>query len=91
MLVVSSKKFRENPRSYFDKIDSGVDILIQRGKSRSYKIVPIKKVEDEEEDDSLMTKEEFFAKIERAAQSIEEGRGVTLHSKEEILAYLESI
>jgi hypothetical protein len=90
MLVVSSKKFGERPRSYFDKIDSGVEILIQRGKSRSYKIVPVKKVEDEE-DDSLMTKEEFFAKIERAARSIKEGRGTRIHSKEELLDYFDRL
>jgi hypothetical protein len=90
MLVVSSKKFRENPRSYFDKIDSGVDILIQRGKSRSYKIVPVGKVEGEE-DDSLMTKEAFFAKIERAKAQYERGEGVVCKTVEETIQYLDSL
>ena len=43
------------------------------------------------DDDTLMTKEEFFAKIDRAAQSIKEGKGKTVHSKKELIAYLDSL
>jgi hypothetical protein len=42
-------------------------------------------------DDSLMTKEEFLAKIERSAQSVREGRCVTFYSKEEMFAYLDRL
>jgi hypothetical protein len=43
-------------------VDEGVEILIQRGKNKSYKILPVR------DDDTLMSKEEFFAKIDRAKE-----------------------
>jgi antitoxin (DNA-binding transcriptional repressor) of toxin-antitoxin stability system len=41
MLVVSSREFREKQAYYFDRVDDGEEILIQRGKNRAYKIVPV--------------------------------------------------
>jgi hypothetical protein len=40
MIVVSAKKFKENHLAYLDKVDSGEELLVQRGKDKSYKIVP---------------------------------------------------
>jgi len=85
MLVVSTREFRDRQKSYLDKIDSGMEILLQRGKTKAYKIIPLS------EDDTLMSKEAFFAKIEQAEQSIKEGRGKTVHSKEELTAHLDSL
>ena len=85
MLVVSTREFRDKQTSYLDKIDAGVEVLIQRGKKKSYKLVPVSG------DDTLMTKDDFFAKIDRAAQSIKEGKGKTVHSKKELIAYLDSL
>ena len=85
MLVVSTREFRDKQTSYLDKIDAGDEVLIQRGKKKSYKLVPVS------DDDTLMTKEEFFAKIDRAAQSIKEGKGKTVHSKKELIDYLDSL
>jgi antitoxin (DNA-binding transcriptional repressor) of toxin-antitoxin stability system len=84
MLVVSSREFREKQKSYLDKVDEGIEILIQRGKNRSYKIVPVGN------DDTLMSKEEFFAKIDRAREQIKQGKCTTVHSIEELLEYLDS-
>ena len=85
MLVVSTREFRDKQKSYLDKIDTGFEILIQRGKTKSYRIIPVS------DDDTLMSKDDFFAKIERAEQSIKEGKGKTVHSKDELLSYLESL
>jgi hypothetical protein len=63
-----------------------MDVLIRKGKSKSYRIVPV-----EEKDDSLMTKEEFLAEIEAAEQDYREGRYVSLNSREEIIAYFDSL
>ena len=41
MLVISTTEFREKQKNYLDKIDSGIEILIQRGKTKSYKVVPV--------------------------------------------------
>ena len=85
MLVISTREFRDRQRSYLDKVDDGIEILLQRRKNKSYKIVPVTN------DDTLMSKAEFFTKLNRAAQEIYEGRGSTVHSKEELIAYLEAI
>ena len=58
MIIITSREFRENQASYFDRVDKGEEIFIQRKKNKSYKIVPVT------EDDTLMSKEEFFAKID---------------------------
>ena len=41
MLIVSSAEFRANQKSYLDKIDEGAEILIQRGKNKAYRVVPV--------------------------------------------------
>jgi len=41
MLVISTTEFRDKQKSYLDKIDSGIEILIHRSKDKSYKIVPV--------------------------------------------------
>lgn len=85
MLVVSSREFRDKQKSYLDKVDEGIEILIQRGKSRSYKITPVK------DDDTLMSKEDFFAKIDRAKQEAKDGKGIVIESKEDLMAYFDNL
>ena len=41
LLVISASEFRDKQRSYLDKIDLGMDILIQSKKNKSYKVVPV--------------------------------------------------
>lgn len=41
MLVISSREFREKQKHYLDRIDAGEEILLQRGKSKTYKISPV--------------------------------------------------
>lgn len=45
MLIISSREFRDNQKSYFDQVDAGKEIIVQRGKDKSYKIVPITKLD----------------------------------------------
>lgn len=85
MLVISSREFRENQKSYLDKIDEGVEILIQRGKNKSYKITPIT------EDDTLMSKEEFYAKLDRSIEQAKEGKIYSVSSTEELNKFLDSL
>jgi antitoxin (DNA-binding transcriptional repressor) of toxin-antitoxin stability system len=81
MLVISTREFRDRQRSYLDKVDAGIEILIQRRRNKSYKIIPVT------EDDTLMSKEEYFAKLERGFQSIKEGKGkrMTIEQINELL------
>ena len=85
MVIVSSREFRDNQKSYLDKVDEGVEVLIQRGKNKSYRIVPVK------EDDTLMSKEEFFAKIDQSLLDIQEGRFTRVSGKEELKEFLDGL
>ena len=81
MLIISTREFRDKQKSYLDKVDTGTEILIQRKNNKSYKIVPVT------EDDTLMSKDEYFAKLERGLQSIKEGKGkrMTIEQVNELL------
>ncbi len=68
MLIVSSREFRQNQKIYFDKIDNNEQIIIQRGKNKSYQLVPIK------ENDRIISDEEFIEKLNLSINQINEGK-----------------
>ena len=82
MLVVSTREFRDNQKSYLDKIDAGIELLIQRGKRKTYKIIPVS------DDDTLMSKEAFFAKIDRSIQQAKEGKVYSMLPNESLSDFL---
>ena len=65
MLVISTRELRDKQKSYLDKVDEGVEVLIRRAGNKS----PVT------EDDTLMSKEEYYAMLEEGFQSIREGKG----------------
>jgi len=85
MIVISSREFRANQKTYLDKIDEGAEILIQRGKHKSYNLVPVT------EDDTLMSKEEFFDKIDLSLQQISEGKVTKVETKEGLQKFLKAL
>ncbi|MDR3189294.1 MAG: hypothetical protein LBT94_08965, partial [Prevotellaceae bacterium] len=42
---------------------------------------------DTPDDDTLMSKEEFFAKLDRSLEEIRQGKGTRIRSKEELRDY----
>ena len=76
MLVVSARDFRENQKSYLDQVINGVELLITRGKKQAFKILPVTN------DDTLMSKEEFFAKLDKAKEEIKEGKTIAMEPDE---------
>lgn len=85
MLIITSREFRENQASYFDRADKGEEILIQRKKNKAYRIVPVK------EDDTLMSKEDFFAKVEKSLQEAKEGKIFSMNKGESLDDLLDRI
>ena len=73
MLVINSKEFKENQTTYLNQVDKGIEILIRRGRNKSYKIIPVV------EDDTLMSKEAFFDMLDEA----EKGKAKKLTSEYE--------
>ena len=50
-----------------------------------------KLVAEKQADPTLMTKEEFFARLDKAEKEIAEGKGVTFTNKEDMNAWLNSL
>ena len=64
MLIINSREFRQNQRLYFEKVDNGEQIIVQRGKDKAYALVPVSE------------KDVYFnAKmVERIKESIEQAK-----------------
>jgi len=82
MIVISSREFRDHQKKYFDLIDDNEQVIVQRGKNKSYKLVPIM------QDESLMTEDQFYAKIDRALKQAEEGKVLEIKSAQEFKSLL---
>lgn len=78
MIVISSREFRDNQKKYFDSVDNGEQVIVQRGKDRSYKLIPVTS------SDVCMTEEEFYEKIDRSIQQAKEGKVLKISSGEEL-------
>ena len=50
-----------------------------------------KLVAEKKSDPTLLTKEEFFARVEKAEKEIAEGKGVTFTNKDDMNAWLNSL
>lgn len=77
MTVVSVRDFRANQSKYLG-LAAGGESVILTSRTGSFKIVPIT------EDDSLISKKEFFARIDEARKSIAEGKGTSVSGKDEL-------
>ena len=51
----------------------------------------LKKLAAKKQDETLMTKEEFFAKIERAEEQYKRGEGIRFNNRDEMIAWLNSL
>ena len=51
----------------------------------------LRKLVAEKEDPTLMTKEEFFARVDKAEKEIAEGKGITFTNKDDMNAWLNSL
>jgi hypothetical protein len=51
----------------------------------------LKKLAAKKKDETLMTQEQFFAKIERAEKELAEGKGITFTDMDKMNAWLNSL
>lgn len=66
MLTISAHEFRANQRHYLDQVAQGIELLITR-KTDAFKVSRVEK------DDTLMSKEAFYAMIEEAKEQARQG------------------
>lgn len=72
MLVISSREFRENQKKYFDLIDQKEQVIIQRGKNKSYTLVSI------DETAKYFSEPEIRMRLERSIEEAKQGDLVTV-------------
>ena len=84
MTVISIRDFRSNQGKYLGHAASGESVILT-SRAGSFKIVPVS------EDDSLISKKEFFARVDQARKDIAEGKGFAVDGKEALASLLESI
>lgn len=84
VLEVTARQFREKQKSFFDIADAGRQVVIKRGRKRSYILTPVS------EDDFVVTPA-LLAKIERAEQQMREGKYTECKTWEDSLKFLDSL
>lgn len=77
MLIISSREFRQNQRLYFEKADNGEQIIVQRGKDKSYALTPVS-------EDDLYFNAEMVKKIKKSIAQAKKGKVTTISSSKEI-------
>jgi len=77
MLIISSREFRQNQRLYFEKADNGEQIIVQRGKDKSYALTPIGT-------DDLYFNKKMVARIKKSIKQAEKGEYLEISSSDGI-------
>ncbi len=77
MVIISSREFRQNQRLYFDKADKGEQIIVQRGKDKSYALTPIR-------EDDIYFNQKMVERIKKSAKQARDGKYIEITSSEEI-------
>ncbi|MDD2981835.1 MAG: prevent-host-death protein [Crocinitomicaceae bacterium] len=77
MLVISSREFRQNQKEYFERVDKGERIIVQRGKDKSYLLTPVT-------EDDLYFNSTILDRIKQGLSEIQKGETKKINSSEEI-------
>lgn len=85
MVIVNSREFRANQGKYLGMVANGEGVILRSRGLGSFKITPVT------EDDTLMTKEELYQKIDKGIREIREGKGYKVGTKEELERFLDSL
>lgn len=83
MVIVSSKEFRSRQGKYLDMAAGGQTVIL-RTRHGSFQITSLS------EDDTLLSKEELYDKIDKGIQDIKSGKGYTVTSKRDLEDFLDS-
>ena len=83
MVIVSGKEFRSRQRKYLDMAADGQTVIL-RTRRGSFRITSLS------EDDTLLSKEELYDKINKGIQDIKSGKGYTVTSKRDLEKFLDT-
>lgn len=77
MLVISSREFRQNQKEYFERVDNGEQIIVQRGKDKSYTLTAIT-------ENDMYFNPEMIARIQQSILDVQSGDTKTVSTKEDL-------
>ncbi|WP_258098557.1 type II toxin-antitoxin system Phd/YefM family antitoxin [Marinoscillum pacificum] len=77
MLVISSREFRQNQKLYFEKVDQGEQVIVQRGNDKAYALTPIS-------EDDMYFNAEMIQKIKASIKEAKKGEVKKISSSKEI-------
>ncbi len=77
MLVISSREFRQNQKKYFEKVDKGEHVIVQRGKDKAYALTPIG-------EDDMYFNAEMVEKIRQSILEVQRGEVREVSTSKEI-------
>jgi len=77
MLVISSREFRQNQREYFDRVDKGEQIIVQRNKDKAYALTPIS-------EDDMYFNAEMVERIKQSIDQVKQGKTKKVKDPEDI-------
>jgi antitoxin (DNA-binding transcriptional repressor) of toxin-antitoxin stability system len=84
VVQITSREFRDNQKSWFDRADRGENIVILRGKKPSYILTQV-------DDDSFELSASMWERIKQSRKSIREGKGVTMTPTETLDEFLDRV
>ncbi len=77
MLVISSREFRQNQKKYFERVDKGEHIIVQRAKDKAYALTPIS-------EDDMYFNTEMVNKIKQSILEVQQGEVKRVSTSKEI-------
>jgi antitoxin (DNA-binding transcriptional repressor) of toxin-antitoxin stability system len=77
MLVISSREFRQNQKMYFDRVDKGEQIIVQRGKDKAYALTPVNEID-------MYFNAEMVERIKKSIKEVQEDKVTKLSNSEQI-------
>ena len=77
MLVISSREFRQNQKMYFERADKGEQIIVQRGKDKSYALTPVN-------EDDVYFNAKMVERIKESISQVQSGKVKRISTSEEI-------
>jgi len=77
MLIITSKEFRDHQREYFEKVDHGEQVIVQRGKNKAYALTPVT-------ENDLYFNEKMIEKINHSLEQAKQGKVTTITNKEDL-------
>ena len=77
MLIISSREFRQNQKMYFERVDKGEQIIVQRGKDKAYALTPVN-------EDDMYFNAKMVERIKQSIKEVQEGKVTKVTNSEQV-------